>query len=197
MRENRPEFWLIAGPNGVGKTTFAFRRLKAISGSVNFVNLDEIARGLSPLDPALAANDAARIALARARGHIAVGETFALETTLAGHAQLRLAEAARAAGLAVNLLYFTVPDVETCLARIARRVAEGGHDVPPDIVRRRFLRSLDMLPAYAAASDLWRVYDTRGFRPDLIAEGYRGALAFLDPERLAKAHPLIRAALPA
>ena len=135
MTATHPTFWLIAGPNGVGKTTFAMKRLEAISGSINFVNLDEISRGLSPLRPAAAEREAARIALSRVANFVDSGATFAMETTLSGKAQLRLIERAHRSGLAANLLYFSARDPDICLERIARRVAEGGHDVPADIVR--------------------------------------------------------------
>ncbi len=96
MPNGHPTFWLIAGPNGVGKTTYAMRHLRAVSGSINFVNMDEIARGLSPLDPAVAQTEAARIALARAHSFIRDRATFAMETTLSGRAHLKLLEKAEA-----------------------------------------------------------------------------------------------------
>ena len=102
-----PALWLIAGPKRVGKTIFAMTRLEAISGSINFVNFDEISRGLSPLTPEAAEREAARIALSRIAHFIASGATFALETTLSGKAQLRLIEQAHKGGLAANLLYFS------------------------------------------------------------------------------------------
>lgn len=150
-------FWLIAGPHGVGKTTYAFRNVAAVSGSLNFVNLDEIARGLSPLKPDLAGREAARIALDRAREFIRRGEVFSMETTMSGWTHLALMREARDAGLSPSLLYFSVASPEICLQRIARRVAEGGHDVPTEIVRRRFARSHANLGTYCASADLWRV----------------------------------------
>ena len=73
MPNGRPTFWLIAGPEGAGRTTYAMRHLKAVSGSINFVNMDEIARGLSPIEPAAGQTEAARIALSRARAFIRDG----------------------------------------------------------------------------------------------------------------------------
>ena len=193
MAGREPTFWLIAGPNGVGKTTFAFARLEAVSGSINFVNLDEIARGLSPLRPAAGEREAARIALARARGFIAAGATFALETTLAGQTQAGLMRQASAQGLRTALLYFSARDPAICLERIARRVAEGGHDVPEAVVRRRFDRSLANLDAYRALADLWRIYDVSGPKPVLLLEGQRGRTTHAEPEVLAGAHAEIAA----
>lgn len=178
-------FWLIAGPDGVGKTSYARRHLRAVIGSIHFVNLDEIARGLSPLDPSVAQRDAARVALDRAHGFIRDSTTFALETTLAGRTHLRLVEAARAAGRRFGLLYFAVPRVEICLERVSRRVAEGGHDVPEADVRRRFERSLSQFPAYAGKADLWRAFDNAGPSPVVMAEGRDGKTVLLDRERLA------------
>lgn len=193
MGDASPAFWLIAGPNGVGKTTFAFKRLKAVSGSIRFVNLDEIARGLSPLEPRAAERDAARVALARARQHIAACETFSMETTLSGATHLDLARQAKAAGMAVNLMYFSARDPEICLARIARRVAEGGHDVPREMVLRRFERSFARLREILPLADLWRIYEASGPKPLLALEGGAGHPGFADADVLAAAHPAIRA----
>ena len=188
----KKRFWLIAGPNGVGKTTYAFRNVPAVSGSMNFVNLDEIARGLSPLSPPLAEREAARIALARARDFIAQGTVFSMETTMSGRTHLALMREARMAGLSPALLYFSVRDPEICLARIARRVAEGGHDVPEAVVRRRFRRSHENLPTYCAEADLWRIYEISGYRPCLAAEGKGLGLAHVDADCLGSANAMIR-----
>lgn len=170
-----PTIWLIAGPNGVGKTTYAFRHIKTVSGSVHFINLDEIARGLSPLAPDEARTAAARVALARVSDMIADGKSFSIETTLAGLTHLRTLERARLAGYRACLLFFTVRSVETCLARVARRVSEGGHDVPVPDVMRRFARSIRNFPRYADAVDLWRVFDNNNGRSIVVAEGQMGS----------------------
>jgi predicted ABC-type ATPase len=192
MADARPTFWLIAGPNGAGKTTFAFKRLKAVSGSVHFVNLDEIARGLSPLEPKAAERDAARVALARAAQFISAGETFSMETTLSGAAHLGLARRAKAAGMAFNLMYFSVRDPAICLERIARRVAEGGHDVPREMVMRRFDRSFRRLKEIIPLANLWRVYEATGPQPALALEGSGRTVAHRDDAVLAQAHPALQ-----
>lgn len=180
-----PWFWLIAGANGVGKTTYALRQLRSALGTFHFVNLDEIARGLSPLEPRAADRAAARVALARARELMRLHTTFAMETTLAGHAHRELVAAARGYGLHVGLLYFAVADPELCLERIARRVAEGGHDVPEADVRRRFVRSVANFARFAALADRWRLFDATGPRPGIVAEGEHDRARFRDEERLA------------
>ena len=177
MAETRPSLWLIAGPNGAGKTTYAFRHIRAVSGSVHFVNLDEIARGISPLAPDAAPRTAARVALARIDELMVDRKSFSIETTLAGLTHLRTIERARSSGYAINLLYFTVRDVETCLARITRRVSEGGHDVPENDVRRRFTRSIVNFPRYSSAVDLWRVFNNDKQKPTVAVEGRRGCVS--------------------
>lgn len=193
MANGPKRFWLIAGPNGVGKTTYAFRNVPAVSGSTNFVNLDEIARGLSPLEPGAAQTAAARLALARAGEFIARGEVFTMETTLSGHTHLALMAQAREAGLSPALLYFSVRSPDICLERVARRVAEGGHDVPAAVVRRRFARSHANLPAYCAAADLWRVYEASSSRPRLALEGRGPALRHREDKCLADANASVQA----
>lgn len=177
--------WLIAGANGVGKTTFARARIAAISKATEFVNLDLIAQGLSPLDPSAHQVRAARVALDLARDLIAASKTFALETTLAGKAHKGLIAEASTAGFAIHLLYFFVSTPEEALRRIARRVAEGGHDVPEQDARRRYHRSLGNFADYAALADLWRIYDADGPAPALRAEGAHLTLLTSPPrERL-------------
>jgi predicted ABC-type ATPase len=174
-----PTLWLVAGPNGVGKTTYAFRHIRAVSGSVHFINLDEIARGLSPLAPDCQRRQAGRFALAMARSLTAARQSFTIETTLAGRTHLRTIAMARGAGFLVNLLFFAVATPDICLARVARRVSEGGHDVPEADVRRRFGRGIANFPRYAGIVDLWRVLNNSDAKPRVVAEGRRDCVSLL------------------
>jgi predicted ABC-type ATPase len=177
----KPVFWLIAGPDGVGKTTYARAHLATAAGTVDFVNLDEIARGLSPLAPERGRVASGRIAIARLREFFAARTTCATETTLSGAAQKNLIAEAKAAGFAVGILYFAVRAPETCIVRVARRVAEGGHDVPEADLRRRFARSLDNLSDYLALADIWRIFDADIGRPRIVAEKHARGIEIVDP----------------
>jgi predicted ABC-type ATPase len=167
----RPTLWLIAGADGVGKTTYALARIEAVTKSHRFMNVDLIREGLSPLDPSQQQTRAARVALDMARDLVAQKQSFSLETTLSGKTHLRLVALAKANGLAVKMLYFFVDTPETCLERVARRVSEGGHDVPELDLRRRFTRSLENFAIYASRCDFWRIYDANGRQPLTLAEG--------------------------
>ena len=112
---------------------------------------------------------------------------------MAGQAHLRLLETARQNGLKTHLMYFSARSVDICLARIARRVAEGGHDVAEPIVRRRFARSLDNLPTYTGACTLWRLYDASDAKPCLALEGEGATLAHADVDCLAGSHQALQA----
>jgi predicted ABC-type ATPase len=196
MAAERPVLWLIAGPNGVGKTSYARRYLRAAAGTERFVNLDEIARGFSPLTPtpdAETATKAARTVLLHIADHISQRRSFALETTLAGRTHLRTIAAAKAAGFAANLVFCILPKVEMALARIAARVTAGGHAVPEADARRRFPRACVNFAAYAEACDLWRILDTQQAEPRLVAAGPPPAIA--DPELVAMLPAPLRAAL--
>ena len=177
----RQTLWLVAGPNGVGKTTYAFRHIRAVSGSAKFLNLDEIARGVSPMDPEAGRADAARVALTlidvMIRGNGGATD-FTIETTLAGLTYLRRLRDAALRGWRIHILYFVVATPDAALARIARRVSEGGHDVPEIEARRRFGRSMANLPRYLAIADLWRVFDNNERRPRTAAEGRAGCLDY-------------------
>ncbi|MGK7869701.1 AAA family ATPase [Falsiroseomonas sp. E2-1-a20] len=198
MGADTPTLWLIAGPNGVGKTSYARRYLRAVAGTERFVNLDEIARGYSPLTPtpdAETATKAARSVLHHIADHISHRRSFALETTLAGRTHLRTLAAARAAGFATRLVFCILPDVETALSRIAARVTAGGHAVPEADARRRFPRACANFSQYAAACDLWRVLDTQMAEPRLVAAGPPPAIA--DAALLAGLPDALRAQLAA
>ncbi|MDD9908247.1 MAG: AAA family ATPase [Ahrensia sp.] len=168
--------WIIGGANGVGKTRYAREHIQQVTGSRRFVNLDEIARGLSPFDPVAEQVAAARIVLSRLNDfiegrHLNGNPVVTLETTLSGRTYLQLIARARRFGARVNLLYFAVANASICVERVKRRVAEGGHHVAEEDIHRRFDRSVANFHAYAALSSHWRVFDNNDSTPRSVAEG--------------------------
>src|SRR5713226_428641 len=129
---------IIAGPNGAGKTTFALEFLPAEAGLPLFVNADLIAAGLSPFAPDGAAIRAGRVMLTEIDRHAAAGRSFAFETTLSGHTYLRRIPSWRDQGFVVELIFLSLDSPEEAIARVAMRVRQGGHEVPPEVIRRRF-----------------------------------------------------------
>lgn len=160
---------IIAGPNGAGKTTFALTYLRKFHDAETFVNADLIAAGLSPLAPQRQLLAASRLMHSEIVGHIRACRNFAFETTLSGRSYLRLIRRLRSTGWRVELVYLALPSVELSILRVAERVAHGGHDVPVEVLRRRFPRSLQLLfHAYAPAADETVCYMNSGPEPLLV-----------------------------
>ncbi len=133
-----PSLYVIAGPNGAGKTTFVKRFAPRELALLDFINADEIARGLSPFVPERAQVEAGRLVLTRFRQFVEERRDFVLETTLSGRGYRKHFEAARTAGYHVRLDFLLLPDLEDSIRRVADRVEQGGHNVPLDDLRRRF-----------------------------------------------------------
>ena len=165
---------IIAGPNGAGKTTFAQEFLPNEAGCPHFVNADLIAAGLSPFAPEFAAFRAGRLMLEQIHEHCHRGESFAFETTLSGRAYVRMIPRWQADGYLVKIFFLRLPSPDMALARVRERVAAGGHNVPVDIIRRRFHSGLlNWESVYRPIVDEWRLYDNSGVVPVLVEEGYK------------------------
>ncbi len=163
---------IIAGPNGAGKTTFATEFLPNEAGCPTFVNADLIAAGLNPFQPARSALRAGRLMLEMIEGYVERGESFAFETTLSGRGYARMIPGWRARGYRVQLYFLRLPSVEMALARVRNRVAEGGHDVPEEVVRRRFEAVWrNFGEVYMDLVDEWVLYDASGSVPVVIEGG--------------------------
>ncbi len=163
---------IVAGPNGAGKTTFARHFLPREADCPAFINADLIAAGLSPFRPEAAAVRAGRILLAEISSKVARRKSFAFESTLAGRGYARSIPGWQAAGYHVKITFLSLPDVELAIARVAARVAQGGHDVPEDAVRRRFKTGLDNFRRiYRPLVDAWALYDNSSAQPVLLEWG--------------------------
>ena len=172
MPQAAPKVLILAGPNGAGKSTFAKEYLPNEADCPDFINADLIAAGLSPFDPAKAALRAGRLMLEEIESRIRAKASFAFETTLSGRAYAQQIPRWQAAGYHVKLVFLRLPSVEIALARVAARVVLGGHDVPEEVVRRRFEAGWEnFLLVYQKLVDTWKVYDNAGPSPVLVEQG--------------------------
>ena len=163
---------IIAGPNGAGKTTFAREFLRHEAGFTAFVNADLIAEGLNPLQPEDEAVAAGRMMLNMIRSYVAAGRSFAFETTLSGRAYARMIPEWRAQGYRVRLFFLRLPDPEMAVERVRQRVRDGGHNIPEDVIRRRFNAGLDNFERiYRVLVDDWALYDSTSAPPQLLSQG--------------------------
>jgi predicted ABC-type ATPase len=167
-----PSLYVIAGPNGAGKTTFIKRFAPRDIAVLDFINADEIARGLSPLAPARGQFDAGRIVLSRFSQFVDERRDFCLETTLSGRTYRKHFAAAREAGYHIRLDFLLLPDVEDSIRRVADRVERGGHDVPLRDLHRRFHICIqNLFNFYRPVVDAWSLYDNGRHTPVLLAFG--------------------------
>ncbi|MGE3330262.1 MAG: AAA family ATPase [Candidatus Melainabacteria bacterium] len=164
---------LIGGPNGAGKTTAAMAVLPDALQMLEFLNADEIAKGLSPLNPTSVRIQASKIMLERAHGFIRKKVSFGFESTLAaGTTPEKLIASAKTQGFLVVLLYFWLSSPQLALQRVRHRVASGGHDIPEEDVLRRYERSVhNLTKKYIPLADTWMAFDNSNERPYLVAYG--------------------------
>lgn len=171
MAEER-NLYIISGPNGAGKTTASYTVLPRILQCREFVNADEIARGLSPFNPASVAIEAGRLMLQRIKDLLARNESFSLETTLSTRSYFRLIEKAHRQGYNVTLLYFWLHSPELALQRVAERVSKGGHGIAEHVVRRRYYEGIrNFFNIYAPIVDTWILADNSITPREIIATG--------------------------
>ena len=167
--------YIIGGCNGAGKTTASYTVLPEILHCREFVNADEIARGLSPFNPEGMAIQAGRLMLKRIEELLSRNETFSIETTLATRSYINLVHRAQAKGYRVNLIFFWLRTPELAIQRVAERVQHGGHSIPEDIIRRRYVTGINHLfHLFITEVDYWGIYDNSEQPRKKIASGSKG-----------------------
>lgn len=180
----KKSLYIIAGCNGAGKTTASFSVLPGLLNIHEFVNADEIARGLSPFNPASVAIKAGKLMLQRIDELISQGQSLAIETTLASKTHIHLVRKAHQKGYVVNILFFYLKNVALARQRVKERVANGGHDIPSDVIERRYHAGMsNLFKLFLPEVDTWTIYDNseRGLKK--IASGGRGMTAFVCDEK--------------
>lgn len=164
--------YIISGPNGAGKTTASYSVLPKILQCREFVNADEIARGLSPFNPESVAIEAGRLMLSRIKELLFRNESFSIETTLATRSYFRLIDKAHQQGYKVTLLYFWLKSPEQAMERVAERVSKGGHNIPQDIIIRRYYEGINNLfKIYMPIVDTWVLVNNSETPRGIIATG--------------------------
>ncbi|MDD2594716.1 MAG: zeta toxin family protein [Bacteroidales bacterium] len=169
-----PKLFIISGCNGAGKTTASYTILPDMFNCEEFVNADEIAKGLSPFNPELAAIRASRLMMDRINELIEKGEDFGVETTLATRTLVKVIVDAQNRGYVVTLVYFWLKLPQLAVERVRLRVASGGHNVPEKTILRRYDVGIEHLfRLYLPVCDYWILIDNSNTPSNIIAEGGR------------------------
>jgi len=164
--------YIIAGPNGAGKTTASYTLLPEVLNCREFVNADEIARGLSPFNPESVAFEAGRIMLQRIQQLARERKTFAFETTLTTLSYINLIKDCKDKGYHITLIFFWLNSPELAVQRVQLRVAKGGHSIPENVIRRRYDKGLkNFVNLFLPVCDEWMVADNSLTTPYIVASG--------------------------
>ncbi len=171
-----PTIYIIAGPNGAGKTTAAYNLLPEVFNAVEFVNADEIARGLSPFNFEGVTFQAARIMLERLNQLLKEKKNFAFETTLSGVSYLQFIKSAKDAGYDIVLFFIWIENFQLAKNRVAARVKNGGHNIPAEIISRRYKKGIENFSRYAFLANDWYIFDNSRTEYQLIAKSVEKTL---------------------
>ncbi len=151
---------MIAGPNGAGKTTLTLELITDPTTLYEFINADEIAKGLAPLHPESKALDASKLMILRLKELLEVGKNFAFETTASGTNYVKHLKDAKAKGYEVNLTFLWLSSPEEAVKRVAQRVKQGGHFIPAETIKRRYYLGLkNLLTHYLPLADSAKIMD--------------------------------------
>ncbi len=180
------KMYIIAGCNGAGKTTASFTILPEFMQCEEYVNADEIARGLSPFHPERVPVEAGKLMISRMTEFLRKGVTFAVETTLSTHSYVNLIKRAHKAGYTVELFFLWLSSPDVAVRRVAKRVAEGGHNIPEDVIRRRYDAGIrNLIETYSQIVDRWILIDNNTTSV-VVAETRNGETTVFDLDRYNK-----------
>jgi len=179
-----PKLYIISGCNGSGKTTASYTLLPDLLDCREFVNSDEFAKSLSPFDPSAVSVTASRYMLVKINYLLERKADFGIETTLATRSLVKIIERARELGYTVTILYFWLNSPDLAVARVRERVAAGGHNIPEQVVRRRYVMGLRYLfDTYLPVTDRWVLADNSQSPFGIVAEGTKDETFIRDKEK--------------
>ncbi len=171
------KLYIISGCNGAGKTTASFTILPEILDCKEFVNADEIAKGLSPFQPESVSFEAGRIMLNRIEELLSENKTFAFETTLSTRSYKNKVTDAQRNGYRVTLLFFWLQTVDLAKERVRTRVSEGGHNIKPEIIERRYIKGIkNLFDIYLPIIDGALIFDNSEGKHELLADKQKAGL---------------------
>lgn len=166
-----PNLYIIAGPNGAGKTTTAVKLLPDFLDCVEYVNADNIARGISPFNVEAVAFQAGRVMLERMAELVKKKTDFAFETTLSAKSYVSFLKYCKSKGYEITLIFIWLDSPETAKQRVKSRVEKGGHSIPENVIERRYKKGIENFGKYFVnLCDDIMIYNNSGISPILIAE---------------------------
>jgi len=179
------QLYIVAGCNGAGKTTASFTILPEILDCKEFVNADEIAKGLSPFQPEKVSFEAGRIMINRINELLAENVNFAFETTLSTKSYRSKICKAQEKGYRVTLLFFWLQSIELAKERVKTRVSEGGHNIDSDVIERRYIRGIkNLFDIFLPIVDAALIFDNSEGKHELIAnKKVNGSLNIVHQEK--------------
>ncbi len=176
--------YIISGCNGAGKTTASFTILPEILNCKEFVNADEIAKGLSPFQPEKVSIEAGRLMLNRIKELLFQGKTFAFETTLSTKSYKNTVKEAQENGYEVILLFFWLQSIELAVERVKQRVIEGGHNIEPNVIVRRYNNGIkNLFDIYLPIVNKAMIFDNSDNIYQLIAEKHNNKINIIDNKK--------------
>lgn len=179
-----PKLYILSGCNGSGKTTASYTLLPQLLECTEFVNSDEFAKSFSPFNPSEASIVASRFMLMRIEYLLSRKEDFSIETTLATRSLVGIINTAKEAGYSITLLYFWLSSPELAIQRVRDRVKAGGHNIPENVIRRRYFMGLQyFFETYMPLSDRWVLADNSTSPFKVVAEGSSKGTFIKDEEK--------------
>ncbi|MFH1798698.1 MAG: zeta toxin family protein [Candidatus Omnitrophota bacterium] len=173
--------YIIAGPNGSGKTTFASTFLPEYAKCDRFINADLIASGLSPFSPQQAAIKSGKLVLGQIKEYSENGVDFGFETTMSGVTYLKYFKMLKEKSCKIHIFFLWIPSSQLAIARVKDRVVQGGHNVPIVDIKRRFERSTEtFFKQYRLLADQWMLFNNEQSKPKLIARKQNAHIDVID-----------------